>query len=306
MPLTEDRQWLYERERSGLEQRIKVTQVLYEGQSQYQDIQVVVTEPFGRALVLDGVVQTTEADEFMYHEMLVHPVLTTLTRPERVLIIGGGDGGSLRRVLEHPVQQVVQVELDAQVVEVCRRYLPGISAGAFTSERARVIFGDGIAYVAATSEEFDAIIIDSTDPAGPSLGLFGEEFYRQAAKRLRPDGLLVAQTGSPLYMVPEFLAAYSNMKAAFTHVWPCTGLVPSYPGSWWLFCVAGNGVGPPDAGRNEIAQRLQQRNLSVRYYSPDVHIASFALPPFFARALSEPQQFDASTPERYPVLYPQG
>jgi spermidine synthase len=164
-------QWFGERERVGLEQRIQVRGVLYEGRSEYQSICVLDTVPFGRALILDNILQTTEKDEFIYHEMMVHPTLISLTRPERVLIIGGGDGGSLRRVLEHSPSEVVQVELDRAVVETCRRYLPQVSSGAFDDPRLDLLFADGYEFVEKAQEPFDAIIVDLTDPfpPGPSL-----------------------------------------------------------------------------------------------------------------------------------------
>lgn len=302
MPLTDDGCWLSETERPGLEQRIRVLEMLYAGRSEYQEIQVVVTAPFGRALLLDGILQTSETDEFLYHEMLVHPALVSLAQPRRVLIIGGGDGGCLRRVLEHPVQEVVQVELDSQVVAVSRRYLPSISAGAFDDPRVRVIYGDGIAYVAEGNERFDAIIVDSTDPAGPSLGLFSADFYCHAASLLSENGLLVSQTGSPLYMMPEFLNAYRNLRRAFASVRPCLALVPSYPGAWWTFCVAGQGAATLDLTREEIERRTRERGLKLRYYSPEIHFASVTLPPFLAAVLASPQTFPPES--AYPVLYP--
>ena len=185
-PSNEGEAWFGEREPVGIEQRIQVRQVLYEGRSEYQRIRVLDTVPFGRALILDTALQTTETDEFIYHEMMVHPALVSLERPERVLIIGGGDGGCLRRVLEHSPREVVQVELDQEVVEVSRRYLPEISAGAFDDARVRLLIADGYEYVVKGREPFDAVIVDLTDPVpfSPSLRLFTTEIGKIIPRRI--------------------------------------------------------------------------------------------------------------------------
>jgi len=286
-------QWFGERERVGLEQCIQVRGVLYEGRSDYQSIRVLDTVPFGRALILDGALQTTETDEFIYHEMMVHPALVSLAQPERVLIIGGGDGGCLRRALEHPLRQVVQVELDRAVVEACRRYLPQVSRGAFDDPRLRLLFADGYEFVEKAQEPFDAIIVDLTDPfpSGTSLRLFTAEFYQAVRRILTEQGLMVTQSSSPLLLTDELLRVYANLKAVFPLVRVCLAPVPSYPGVLWSFTLASGGNDPLALDEATVRQRLEARGISPRYYSPQMHLASFALPPFLADLLAEPERF---------------
>lgn len=295
MPLVSSsgEQWFGERERVGLEQRIQVRGVLYEGRSDYQSIRVLDTVPFGRALILDGVLQTTETDEFIYHEMMVHPVLISLSQPERVLIIGGGDGGCLRRALEHRLREVVQVELDRAVVEACRRYLPRVSSGAFDDPRLRLLFADGYEFVEKAQEPFDAVIVDLTDPLppGPSLRLFTAEFYQLVRRILKEDGLMVTQSSSPLLLTDELLRIYVNLKAVFPLVRVYLAPVPSYPGVLWSFTLASGGNDPLALDEATVRQRLEARGISPRYYSPQMHVASFALPPFLADLLAEPERF---------------
>jgi spermidine synthase len=285
-------EWFGERERVGLEQRIQVRGVLYQGRSDYQSIRVLDTVPFGRALILDGVLQTTEMDEFIYHEMIVHPLLISLAQPKRVLIIGGGDGGCLRRALEHPLAEVVQVELDRAVVETCRRYLPRVSGGAFDDPRLQLVFADGYEFVEKAREPFDAVIVDLTDPfpPGPSLRLFTAEFYQLVRRILKEDGLMITQSSSPLLLTDELLRIYANLKAVFPLVRVCLAPVPSYPGVLWSFTLASGGSDPLSLDEATVRQRLEARGISPRYYSPQVHFASFALPPFLADLLAQPER----------------
>ena len=288
-----EEQWFGERERVGLEQRIQVRRVLYEGRSDYQSIRVLDTVPFGRALILDTALQTTETDEFIYHEMMVHPALISLAQPERVLIVGGGDGGCLRRALEHPLREVVQVELDRAVVEACRRYLPQVSSGAFDDPRLHLVFADGYEFVEKAHGLFDAVIVDLTDPlpSGPSFRLFGAEFYRAVRRILKKEGLMVTQSSSPLLLTDELLRIYANLKAVFPLVRVCLVLVPSYPGVLWSFTLASGGNDPLALDEATVRQRLEARGIFPRYYSPQMHLASFALPPFLADLLAEPERF---------------
>jgi len=288
-----DEEWFGERERVGLEQRIQVRGVLYEGRSDYQSIRVLDTVPFGRALILDTALQTTETDEFIYHEMMVHPALISLAQPERVLIVGGGDGGCLRRALEHPLREAVHVELDRAVVETCRCYLPQVSSGAFDDPRVRLLFADGYEFVAKAQEPFDAIIVDLTDPvpSGPSLRLFTADFYQAVRRILKKEGLMVTQSSSPLLLTHDLLMIHANLKAVFPLVRVCLAPVPSYPGVLWSFTLASLGNDPLALDEATVRQRLEARGISPRYYSPQMHLASFTLPPFLAGLLAEPERF---------------
>jgi spermidine synthase len=266
-----DERFFAEVARSGFQQRFQLRATLWEGRSPFQHVAIIDTVSFGRALVLDDALQTTEADEFLYHEPLVQIPLLAHPNPKRVLIVGGGDGGALRHVLMHdPVDRAVQVEIDRLVVDACREWLPGLAGGAFEHPRAELIIGDGLAYVRDVSEPFDVILVDSTDPVGPAEGLISEEFYRLAAGALSDDGIFVMQTGSPLLMRDELEAAAERMRRTFSIVATYLGHVPSYPGVLWSW-TAGSKTLDPSVPRRSPPPGL-------RYYTPDVHRAAFALP----------------------------
>ena len=252
---------------------------LYSGRSEFQKIDVYEHEHFGRVLTLDDLVQTTQTDEFCYHEMLVHPALAS-REPERVLVIGGGDGGTLRHVLMHGVASAVMCEIDGEVVRVSRELMPMLSEGAFEDPRAELVIGDGAAYVASHDGEFDAILVDSTDPIGAATVLFSDEFYADCRRALKPDGVLVSQTGSPMYQGTEFRMALGNMRAAFDTVETYLGFVPTYPGVLWSFTSGTSGPPLSQTPREDIDARLRARAIDARFYSPDGHAAAFALPPF--------------------------
>lgn len=285
--------WLSEPAIAGFEQRAEVTAVLYRGASAYQRIEVYDTVPFGTALVLEGAVQTTSRDEYIYHEMLVHPALLGHPRPRRVLIIGGGDGGTLRRVLAHRVRRALNVELDPAVVEISARFLPQIADGAFQAQHGELLIGDGARFVNETKETFDVVLVDSTDPVGPAKVLFSSGFYRDVVRVLGPNGLLVTQSGSPTLMHDELREAIGALRQSFPFVSCYLANVPSYPGSLWSFLIAAKQPSAaalftprPDArSRATIERRYVQAGLATLCYSPDVHFASFALPRYIQSAL---------------------
>jgi spermidine synthase len=253
---------------------------LYSGRSDLQKIDVYENAHFGRVLTLDDLVQTTERDEYCYHEMLVHPALASLERVERVLIIGGGDGGTLRHVLMHGPSQVVMCEIDSEVVRVCRELMPSLSDGAFDDPRAQVVFANGAAYAAEHESVFDAVVVDGSDAVGPAAVLFSEAFYAACRRALVPGGVFVSQTGSPLYQAPEFDLALRNLSLAFPIVEPYLGAVPTYPGTLWSYMAATDGDPVSAAQADVVAGRLRARQVSTRYYSPELHGAAFKLPAF--------------------------
>ncbi|HVE91209.1 MAG TPA: polyamine aminopropyltransferase [Actinomycetota bacterium] len=261
--------------------------LLHSEQSPFQHIEVYEHEYFGRVLVLDHTIQTTLTDEFAYHELLVHPALCSLPEPRDVLIIGGGDGGTLRRVLEHGPVRAVQCEIDEAVTRVSREHLPEVSAGALDDPRAELVFDDGAAYAAAHPAEFDAVIVDSTDPVGAAAVLVSESFYRDCLKALKPGGVLVAQTGSPLYQANEFRVAVSNMSRVFDVVEPYFGIVPTYPGAYWSWTAATQGPPVSRAPMAVVRGRMSSRNLSCGYYTPELHRSLFAVPGFAPRPLPQ-------------------
>lgn len=266
--------WWTEDQTPDLRLGLRCTSVLERRRSPYQDIAIYETAQCGRLLALDDMVMTTEADEFVYHEMLTHPAMSICANPRRVLIVGGGDGGCVREVCKHPsVEQVVLAELDGDVIEVCRRHLPSI-AGALDDPRVRIRVGDAVGYVGdAPVGSFDVILVDAPDPIGPAEGLFGERFYAHVARALAPGGVLAAQTESP-FLHGDLIR---RVQAALRHQFRSTGLywavIPTYPGAMWTFSIAAQGT--VDLAR---AQRALQA--STRYWTPEVHGAAFALPPF--------------------------
>lgn len=255
-------------------------ELVHSERSAFQKVDVYDHEHFGRVLTLDDLVQTTERDEFCYHEMLVHPALASLPTIERVLVIGGGDGGTLRHVLMHAPREAVMCEIDEAVVRVSREFIPALSDGAFDDPRSRLVIGDGAAFVAEHTDAFDAIIVDSTDPIGAAVVLFSEEFYAACRRALRPHGVLVSQTGSPVYQGREFQNALDNMRRAFVTIEVYLGFVPTYPGVLWSFTSATAGTPLSSVTPDAIGVRLRERGIETRFYTPDVHRSAFALPVF--------------------------
>jgi spermidine synthase len=222
-------------------------------------------------LVLDDAVQTTEGDEHCYHEMLVHLPMAVHPDPRRVLIVGGGDGGALEEALKHPVASVTMVEIDREVIDVSRAFLPGIAGAAFDDPRARLRIEDGIAFVRATAERFDVILVDSTDPKGPGVALFSEEFYRLCRRALAPSGVLAVQSGSLLYQRELGAAVARHLAAVFPTVAPYWAAVPAYPGTLWGFTLGTLGPDP---------RRMRPLPIEgLRAYSPAAHQAALSLPP---------------------------
>jgi spermidine synthase len=208
--------------------------------------------------------------------MLVHVPLLAHPEPRRVLVIGGGDGGALRRVLEHPtVTEAVMVEIDDRVTALSREYMPSIGGDVWDDTRATVLFDDGNAYVHADGEPFDAIIVDSSDPVGPGIVLFETPFYRRCLERLNPGGVYVAQVGSPIYFQDEMRMACRNARAAFPDVRLYLGNVTTYPGVVWSFMLCGERL---DIDADAAGARAAERKITARYWTPEAHVASFGLP----------------------------
>lgn len=241
-------------------------------------------------LLLDGAVQITEADEFVYQEMLAHVPLLAHGDARRVLIIGGGDGGVLRRVLEHStVERATMVEIDADVVRLVRDHMPGIAAQCWTDPRADVIIGDGLRYLAESpASTFDAIIVDSTDPEGVGEVLFTEAFYHDCARALTAGGVVVNQAGVPFMQGAELQQTTRRRRAAFAHVTAYVAAVPTYVGGFMALGFAAKQPGLDRLAPAEIRDRAQRAGLlgHTRYWSPELHCAAFQLPPYIAQLLS--------------------
>jgi spermidine synthase len=263
--------------------------LLHEERSAFQLVQVYENPAFGRVLVLDGLTQTSERDEFTYHEMLVHTPMTLHPDPKRVLVIGGGDGGTLRHVLMHPsVERAVMVEIDQTVTDVCRKLMPSIGGTCWDDPRAEVLFDDGIAFTKNTTEQFDVIIIDSSDPVGPGEGLFTPDFYADARRALAPNGILCAQAGGVVFADGEYERAFRNARTAFPEARLALGDVPIYPGTRWSYLIGGVEELPSVA---TLQERASARNLAARYWTPSLCLGAFGLPAFVEASLNgEPVQ----------------
>ncbi|MFH1434481.1 MAG: polyamine aminopropyltransferase [Pseudomonadota bacterium] len=273
------------RHKRGAAFSLKVDSHLFTHKGGIQRIDVFDTYEFGRVLTLDGLVMTTEKDEWMYHEMLVHVPMFSHPGPKRVLIIGGGDGGSLREVLRHSgVEEALLVEIDANVVEAARRFLPGTSS-AMDDKRATIIIEEGAAFVRKNPSGFDVIIIDSTDPTKGAGGLlFTEEFYRDCKLALKPGGVMSAESEDVLYGLPWWKMGVGRIKRAFRISRLYWGAMSSYPSGTWTYMFASDSVDPESSFRKRDAAGMSGR---LKYYNPDIHDACFRLPNFMATLFEE-------------------
>lgn len=274
--------WLVDQGSPDITSAFRVTRLVHEEQTPYQHLEIYESPVFGRMLVLDGAVQTTEREEFIYHEMLAHPALCTHPAPRRVLIIGGGDGGALEEALKHPLERATLVEIDEAVVRTSREYLGGVAGRAFDDPRAKLVIGDGIAYAGTTAERFDIVMVDSTDPQGPAVGLFSPDFYGTIARRLSRDGMLVVQSGSAIYQRDLIQSVRRTLRPFFPVVRTYVAAVVEYPGTLWSFTVGSLGPDPLAVSPETIATRTE--GFGLRYYTAVGHQAAFAPPPFLRDA----------------------
>lgn len=276
--------WSVERLHEGYSQALRMDRVLYDSQTDHQRIVVFENETFGRVLTLDGVVQVTERDNFIYHEMLTHVPLFAHGAARRVLIIGGGDGGMAREALRHPLDQVTMVEIDAGVVEFSRAYLPAISGGAFDDPRLDLQIADGAEFVKATAGGYDVIIVDSTDPVGPGEVLFTDHFYGHAQGALNPGGILVTQNGVPFLQGAELAGTLRAFASLFADASAYLAPVPTYQGGFMAFGWGTDGDAR-HAGLAAIEARVARSGLDFGYYTPEIHTAAFALPGYVTRLM---------------------
>ncbi len=270
-------------------QRFRVTRELARTKSDFQDIAIVDTEFHGRVMLLDGVVQITEADEFVYQEMLAHVPLLAHGDAKSVLIIGAGDGGVLKRVLMHKsVAKAVMVEIDGEVIRLSKEFLPAIGGDAWTDKRADVIVGDGIDYVKrAPDASFDVIIVDSTDPIGVGEVLFTDEFYQNCARILTDRGLIVNQCGVPFMQADELRETSARRGNFFPHVTAYIAAVPTYVGGYMTLGWAGKDAALTTLSIETITERAKSAGIlgTTSYWSPQIHVAAFWLPPYIAKHL---------------------
>lgn len=256
----------------GITMRLKKTYV--SEQTDFQQLDMVETEEFGNMLLLDGMVMTTEKDEFVYHEMVAHVPLFTHPDPKKVLVVGGGDGGVIREILKHPkVEKATLVDIDGKVIEYSKEYLPSI-AGKLDDPRVDVQVDDGFMHIAKSENEYDVIMVDSTEPVGPAVNLFTKGFYEGISKALKGDGIFVAQTDNPWFHQDLIRNAFRDVKETF----PITRLyianIPTYPSGMWTFTLGSKKHDPLEVTEERF------HSIETKYYTPELHHAAFVLPKF--------------------------
>jgi spermidine synthase len=281
--------WVNETLYAAWGQRFLIKRELARVQSDFQDIMIFESVTHGRVMLLDGVVQITEGDEFVYQEMLTHVPLLAHGACAHVLIIGAGDGGVLRRVLQHRgVQRAVMVEIDGEVIRLAKEFLPAIAGDAWSDPRAEVIVGDGIDYVKRAPEgAFDAIIVDSTDPIGVGEVLFTDDFYANCARILTPGGLIVNQCGVPFMQADELHDTSARRRKFFPHVGAYVAAVPTYVGGFMTLGFAAKQGGLNRIDTATIRTRAEAAGVlgTTQYWSPEIHVGAFHLPPYIAKHL---------------------
>jgi len=271
--------WFSEYQTKNVKISFRIKQVLYTRQSKYQKIAVYETEEYGRLLTLDDTVMLTTKDEFVYHEMISHVPMLTHGNASRVLVIGGGDGGTVRELLKHPVKEINLVEIDEEVIETSKKYFPTISCG-LTDPRVKIFCEDGIEFV-KKNKGYDVVIVDSTDPIGPAVGLFSADFYKNVFEALNEDGIMVAQTETPILFPDLVKKIYKDMSSVFPHTNMYTAVVPTYPGAFWTFTMGSKTIDPITKEIGLVPA------LDTKYYTKELHKSYFTLPAFVKKLISE-------------------
>ncbi|AEH51005.1 polyamine aminopropyltransferase [Pseudothermotoga thermarum] len=263
---------------------LRISRLVHSEQTPIQRIDIFDNPTLGRVFALDGIVMTTDADEFMYHEMLAHVAMFSHRNPRNVLIIGGGDGGTLREVLKHPqVEKVTVCEIDEKVVQAAKQHLS--SGQAFNNEKVQVVFENGAEYVRQFKNAFDVIIVDSTDPSTSKGGyLFTQDFYKSCFEALKEDGVMTAETEDPFYDAGWLKMAYKRISSVFPIVKVYHGYVPTYPSGFWSYIFASKNVDPIKDFRVSDAKNMSQQ---FRYYNEEIHVACFTLPNFLKNILAQ-------------------
>lgn len=271
--------WLEELDRENLKLHYRVKGVISSEKSPFQMVNVVDLHDFGKCLVLDGVVQTTALDGYIYNEMISHIPLITHENPKDVLVIGGGDCGVINEVIKYDnIESIDMVEIDEIVVKECIKHIPEIAGKSNEDSRVRFIFGDGVKYVNQTEKKYDIVIVDSSDPIGPAIELFTEKFYKNVKKCLKEDGLMVCQSESPIFYRDVMKQTFNRLRNIFEYTKLYTAVVPSYPGGLWSFTLASNKY-------TETEANLEQLVEDTNYVNKEVFRNCFELPNFIKNSL---------------------
>jgi len=282
--------WFWEYVTPHLIQQFSISDILYSGKSEFQSIQVIDTPAFGKCLILDGKIQCSEADEFIYHESLVHPPMITHPQPETVFIAGGGEGATLREILAHStVKRVVMVDIDKMVPDICKEFLPSLGQGSFEDSRVELLHMDAMKYLDETQQKFDVIIIDLTEPLeeSPAYLLYTQEFYQGLKGKLTEEGLVALQSGSTSMVISlGFIAVANTLRTAFSMVAPYQAEIPSFGGSWG-FAVASQNLDPRELSPEEVDRRLSRRvNKPLRFYDGLTHRGMFSIPKYLREEMA--------------------
>ena len=282
---------------------IKASRQIGQWQTKYQKLAIYDTPHFGKLFRLDGFNMTSEKDEFVYHENLIHPAATAHAGPKNVLIIGGGDGGSSEEVLKHPsVEQVTMVEIDAEVIRVAKEHFGAVHNGVFDNPKLRVLIEDGLRFVRETKEKFDLVVLDLNDPMGPAEPLYSTEFFQQCRAILAPGGALTLHLGSPAAQARQVAEISGRLNSVFRIVRPFTLFVPLY-GSLWAMACASDKLDPKSFTADEIDRRIDHRKLiELQYYNGETHEAVFALPNFVRDMVAPPRLRQPSRGRRLGVV----
>jgi len=284
---TGSRQWFFETSFPGVRRCKKdgflIRKKIFKGKSKYQDIFIFESPGFGKMLVLDGIIQLSQSDEFIYHEIIAHVPILSHPKPERFLVVGGGDGGVLREAAKHPFKELYQVEIDREIIEVSKRYLPFVSKGAFNDKRLKICIEDGRKFMARCGDFFDVIVVDSTDPVGPGKVLFEGGFYSCVYDALRKDGIAIFQLGPFLDFDLIIRPTARKLLKYFRYVNPIRLPMPSYScGCEYCFVIASKKVNPASLSPSLISQRLKaslgSKVNTLRYYTPEMHKACMVMP----------------------------
>ena len=278
--------WFTEKHTEHVKFSIQVDRQLYSSQSEFQRIDIFSSKEFGRFLTLDGYMMLTQKDEFIYHEMMVHVPMAVHPKVRKVLVIGGGDGGTARELIRYPaIEQIDVVEIDEEVVSACRTHLPQTACG-FDDERVRLYYEDGLKYVRRYEDAYDLILVDSTDPFGPGEGLFTKEFYGNCYKALKADGIMVNQHESPFY--PNDAVAMQRAHKRIVDSFPISKVyqahIPTYPSGHWLFGFASKKYHPIKDIREDEWNKL---GIKTKYYTTKLHKGAFYLPKYVEELLKD-------------------
>jgi spermidine synthase len=274
--------WVEETLHDGFRARLKADRVLFDSETEHQRLVIFENGDYGRVMMLDGIVQLSTRDEFVYHEMMAHVPLFAHGKAKKTLIVGGGDGGVLREVLKHPgVKSATLCEIDRSVIDLCREHFPDVSAGAFDDKRTRVVIADGTKFVHETDERFDVIMVDSTDPIGPGAVLFTREFYTDCRRALAPGGVLVTQNGLPFLQAAELKQSVSYFRDLFGDAFAYLATTPSYFGGSMSYGWATDNKRLRRRKLRKIERRYKKAGrFPTRYWCPEIQLAAFALPSY--------------------------